>query len=228
MKLNDDNQFNSFHTVPVLWHLGLLLWPYMRSLVLLLCLTLCCGNELFSQKRVLQVSGVVVATDSLIPVPYATIYRSKDNRGTFSDYSGYFTMPAEVGDTLFFMYIGLKKSSFVVPDDTTTHHISIVQWMENDEILLPQVDVLPYPTPGKLRQEILALDLPGDQYIRFSRDIAAITNYDGLAEMSDAAYRESSQTIIARYSGSFRSGGNLLDAAAWSKFMKALRRKDDK
>jgi hypothetical protein len=79
-----------------------------------------------------------------------------------------------------------------------------------------------------LRQEILALDLPGDQYIRFSRDIAAINNYDGLAEMSDAAYRESSQTIIARYSGSFRSGGNLLDAGAWSKFMKALKSKDDK
>jgi hypothetical protein len=45
--------------------------------------------------------------------------------------------------------------------------------------------------------------------------------------MSDAAYRESSQTIIARYSGGFRSGGNLLDAAAWSKFMKALKRKDE-
>jgi hypothetical protein len=198
----------------------------MRKELILLCLFFAGGAEVYSQKRVLQISGVVVATDSLIPVPYATVYRGKDNRGTFSDYSGYFTLPAEVGDTLFFMYIGLKKSTYIIPNDTT-HHISIVQWMEQEEIILPTVNVKPYPTPGKLRHEILALDLPGDQYFKFNRDLASIANYDGLAEMSDAAYRESSQTIIARYSGGFRSGGNLLDAAAWSKFMKALKRKDE-
>lgn len=199
----------------------------MKIISLLLLFTLLVAADGGAQKRVLQVSGVVVATDSLIPVPYATIYRGKDHRGTFSDYSGYFTMPAEVGDTMFFMYIGLKKSSFIIPDDTSTHHISIVQWMEQDEIILPTVNVLPYPTPAKLRHEILALDLPGDPYFKFNRNIASITNFDGLAEMSDAAYRESSQAIIARYSGSFRSGGNLLDAAAWTKFMKAMKRKED-
>jgi hypothetical protein len=200
----------------------------MKIISLLLVFTLLIVADGNAQKRVLQVSGVVVATDSLIPVPYATVYRGKDRRGTFSDFSGYFTMPAEVGDTLFFMYIGLKKSTYIIPDDTSMHHISIVQWMEQDEIILPTVNVLPYPTPAKLRQEMLALDLPGDQYFKFNRDLTSISNLDGLAEMSDAAYRESSQAIIARYSGSFRSGGNLLDAAAWTKFMKALKRKDDK
>ncbi len=223
----DDDQSFGYQSVPSGKFIHVFLWLIMRVSLILLCLLLAGSASVCAQKRVLQVSGVVVATDSLIPVPYATVYRGKDNRGTFSDYSGYFTLPAEVGDTLFFMYIGLKKSSFIVPDDTSTHHISIVQWMEQDQILLPTVNVKPYPTPAQLRGEILALDLPGDQYFRFNRDLASIANFDGLTEMSDAAYKESSQTIIARYSGSFRSGGNLLDAGAWSNFMKALKKKDE-
>jgi CarboxypepD_reg-like domain len=198
----------------------------MRLNFLILIIAMLAFQESIAQKHVVQVSGVVVATDSLIPVPYASIYRAKDNRGTFSDYTGYFTMPAQVGDTLHFMFIGLKESWFVIPDDTTQTHISIVQWMEEDEVLLPTVNVLPYPSKARLRQEILALDLPGDQYYKFNREMASVANYDGLRDLSGDAYRESSQTIIDRYSGSFRSGGNLLDPSAWGKFMKALRNGD--
>lgn len=200
---------------------------YMKHFTLILIVFLFFAGGATGQKRhVVQVSGVVVATDSLVPVPYASVYRAKDNRGTFSDYNGYFTMPAEVGDTLHFVFIGLKRSFFVIPSDTTQSHISIVQWMQEDEILLPTVNVLPYPSRYKLRQELLALDLPGDQYYRFSRELASIAEYDGLRDHSGDAYNEASTAIIARYTGSFRSGGNLLDPAAWGKFMNALRRGD--
>jgi hypothetical protein len=168
----------------------------------------------------------VVATDSLLPVPYATVYRSSDNRGTFSDHTGYFTLPALAGDTLNFMFLGLKKSSYVIPYDTTQTHISIVQWMEQQEVMLPTVNVLPYPSPGRLRAEVLALDFPGDGYFRFDRTAASVSTYDGLRDLSADAYAEASATMIARYNGGFRSGGNLLDAASWGRFMNAIRRKN--
>ncbi len=176
--------------------------------------------------NVLQVSGVVVATDSLLPVPFATVFRSTDHRGTFTDYNGYFTMPARAGDTLYFVSIGLKSSSFVVPNDTVNTHLSIVQWMEETEIMLPTVNVLPYPAPYKLREEMLSLDLPGDRYYKFERGVASAAAYDGLHDLSDDAFRESSETLIARYTSGFRSGGNLLDPNAWGKFMKALKSGD--
>lgn len=197
----------------------------MKNLTLLI---VCCCVWLSAAaqtKHIVQVSGVVVATDSLIPVPYATVFRSHDNRGTFSDHTGYFTLPVLVGDTLNFIFLGLKRSYYVIPNDTVSKHISIVQWMESEQVMLPTVNVLPYPSPGRLRAEIMALDFPGDSYFRFDRSAASVSNYDGLRDLSADAYAEASATMIARYSGGFRSGGNLLDQAAWGRFVAALKRK---
>lgn len=174
-------------------------------------------------ERVVQVSGVVVASDSLMPAPFVTIYRARDHRGTYTDYDGYFTLPAQVGDTLYFQSIGLKKSFFIVPKDSTGDHISVVQWMETDVVLLPTVNVLPFPEPHKLRAEVLALDFPNDGYTRFSRNYASVANYDGLHSVSDEAYKQASATVMARYNNGFQSGGNVLDAGAWGRFMKALK-----
>jgi hypothetical protein len=198
----------------------------MRTLLLLLIVLLNSVVAVAQSRHILQVSGVVVATDSLIPVPYATVYRSSDNRGTFSDHTGYFTLPVLAGDTLHFMFLGLKRSTYVIPFDTLQTHLSMVQWMEQDEILLPTVNVLPYPSPARLRAEVLALDFPGDGYFRFNRAAASVSNYDGLRDLSADAYAEASATMIARYNGGFRSGGNLLDAASWGRFVNALRRKN--
>jgi hypothetical protein len=198
----------------------------MRTLLILSIVLLNSVVAEAQSRHILQVSGVVVATDSLIPVPYATVYRSSDNRGTFSDHTGYFTLPVLAGDTLHFMFLGLKQSTYVIPFDTIQTHISMVQWMEQDEILLPTVNVLPYPSPARLRAEVLALDFPGDGYFRFNRAAASVSNYDGLRDLSADAYAEASATMIARYNGGFRSGGNLLDAASWGRFVNALRRKN--
>lgn len=198
----------------------------MRTLLFLSIVLLNSVVGVAQSRHILQVSGVVVATDSLIPVPYATVYRSSDNRGTFSDHTGYFTLPVLAGDTLHFMFLGLKRSTYVIPFDTLQTHISMVQWMEQDEILLPTVNVLPYPSPARLRAEVLALDFPGDGYFRFNRAAASVSNYDGLRDLSADAYAEASATMIARYNGGFRSGGNLLDAASWGRFVNALRRKN--
>jgi hypothetical protein len=72
----------------------------------------------------------------------------------------------------------------------------------------------------------LALDLPGDRYYKFERGVAAASAYDGLHDLSDDAFRESSETLIARYTSGFKSGGNLLDPNAWGKFMKAIKSSD--
>lgn len=201
---------------------------FMKRLLLIVVLATMAVDGWSQFKRAIQISGVVVATDSLLPVPYATIYRSNDKRGTFADNNGYFTMPALVGDTIHFMSIGLKNSTFIIPDDSVNTHISIVQWMELTEMMLPEVLVRPYPSPGNLRRELMALDLPGDQYYRFNRDAVNIAEYDGLADLSETAVNDANEMMITRYTSNFKSGGNLLDAAAWGNFMNALKRKDRK
>ena len=196
----------------------------MRKALLLL-LTCCFLQHADAQtdRRAVQVTGAVVVTDSLVPVPFATIYRAHDHRGTYTDQNGYFTMPAEVGDTLFFTYIGLKTSFYVIPIAPASDHLSIVQWMEVDTTPMPPLVIYPYPLPHLLRGEVLALDLPGDNYFRFDRGASSIANYDGLADLTEAAQNETAAMAAARYTSGFRSGGNLLDAASWGRFMNSIR-----
>lgn len=194
---------------------------YILSIITAISLSLSVSAQL---EPVVQVSGVIVVSDSLWPAPFVTIYRASDHRGTYSDYDGYFTLPVQIGDTLFFKSIGLKDSYFVVPaDSASNHHISIVQWMEVDKIMLPTVNILPFPEPHKLRAEVLALDLPYDGYTRFSRGYAALAKYDGLYDASDLAYRNASSTVMARFNNGFQSGGNVLDPSTWGRFLKALK-----
>jgi hypothetical protein len=196
------------------------------SLILILHFVIATWNSLTAQigPKVVQVSGVVVSADSLVPVAFATIYRTHDYRGTFTDYKGYFTLPVTVGDTLHFDCIGQKHSIFVIPNDTIHSHLSVVQIMEADTIYLPTVYVLPHPAKHKLREEVLALDLPGDNYYKFDRSQGQISNYDGLYDFAEEAYTNASATMEARYTTKFQSGGNLLDPASWGRFMQAIKR----
>jgi hypothetical protein len=176
--------------------------------------------------KVVQVSGVVLISDSLFPAGFVAIYRAKDRRGTYSGRDGYFTLPVMVGDTLFFSSIGLKDSYFVIPADSKDNQLSMVQVMSLESYMLPTAYILPYPSRTRLRAEILSLDLPGDEYVSFHREGNDIVNYDGMVDFSAQSYRSASSQIQNRYTNGFYSGGNLLSKDAWGNFMRSLKSGD--
>jgi hypothetical protein len=176
--------------------------------------------------KVVQVSGVVLISDSLFPAGYVAIYRAKDRRGTYSGRDGYFTLPVMVGDTLFFSCTGLRDSYFVIPFDTKENQLSMVQVMNMESYMLPTAYILPYPSRSRLRAEILSLDLPGDEYVSFHREGNEIVNYDGMLDFSSQSYRSASSQIQNRYTNGFYSGGNLLSKDAWGNFMRSLKSGD--
>jgi hypothetical protein len=176
--------------------------------------------------KVVQVSGVVLISDSLFPAGFVAIYRAKDRRGTYSGRDGYFTLPVMVGDTLYFSCTGLKDSFFVIPTDSKDNQLSMVQVMSMESYMLPTAYILPYPSKTRLRSEILSLDLPGDEYVSFHREGKEIVNYDGMLDFSAQSYRSASSQIQNRYTNGFYSGGNLLSQDAWGKFMRSLKSGD--
>ncbi|MCC6601498.1 MAG: hypothetical protein IT223_12635 [Crocinitomicaceae bacterium] len=184
-----------------------------------------CFGQRPQKEQVMQISGVVLVGDSLLPAPYIGVVRTRDQRGTYCDRSGYFTLPVLAGDTLEFFNLGLKTSFFVIPRNNTERGLSLVQVMEMDTITLPTAYILPYPSPLNFRKEVLALDLPNDGFNKFSRSLASITHYDGMSDFKDQAYRNSSAILDARYNNGFVSGGNLLNASAWNKFMRSMKEK---
>ena len=70
----------------------------------------CAQTDSTAHVLVVQLTGVVVEGDSLGPIPFATVYRARDQRGTITDEYGFFAIPARVGDTVRFSAIGLVKA----------------------------------------------------------------------------------------------------------------------
>ena len=133
----------------------------MRNLLLLVALatSLSVLGQQDSLQKVVQFSGVVVTGDSLNPVPFTTVYRERDQRGTITDSYGFFSIPTFVGDTIRFSCIGYMKSDYVIPDSLPDDRYNIVQILGRDTIQVSTTFVYPYPTKERFRQEFLALDL---------------------------------------------------------------------
>ncbi|MEP0711653.1 MAG: carboxypeptidase-like regulatory domain-containing protein, partial [Algoriphagus sp.] len=61
------------------------------------------------EKKVIQLSGIILNADSTDAVPGVNIYVPTKGRGTSSGRFGYFSMPVLEGDSVVFSFIGLKK-----------------------------------------------------------------------------------------------------------------------
>ena len=86
----------------------------------LLLLVFVAGNEAFAQqKRVIQLSGVVLGEDSVSGLPGVHVYVPKAGRGTTTNGVGFFSMPVLVGDSIVISSVGYERQHFI---DKLHHH----------------------------------------------------------------------------------------------------------
>jgi signal peptidase I len=208
---------------------------------LLLIVSLLIFSASFAQQKVawqdgkrdlVQFSGVVVESDSLRPVPYASVIVHNSYRGTISDYFGYYSFVAQEGDTIEFSAIGYNPAVFVIPDTLTNNKYSLIQVLRSDTVNLPQATVYPWPTREQFKKAFLSLELPEDDIIRADRNMARADNKIRAAGMPmDASmnYKYGMQQYQSKlyYAGQLPPN-NLLNPIAWAKFIKAWQKGDFK
>ena len=180
-----------------------------------------------------QVSGVVMASDSLQPVYFANIYiLGNYNRGTISNAQGYFSIAVPKGDTLRFSAVGYQRNHLVVPENYKTDVMTVVHFMKRDTLMLPEAVIYPYPKPEEFEEAFMALHLPDDDLKRAQRNLARET----LREIGDVMAMDGSENFdyqMQQYSQQQYYSGqyppiNLLNPFAWAEFFKALKRGDFK
>jgi hypothetical protein len=150
------------------------------SLITLFVLT----NEVYAQEEnnnLVQFSGMVLdgTTDELLPVPYANILVMGKGRGTYSEFSGFFSLVVEKGDTVRFSAIGYKTADYFVSDTLTDNRYSLVQLLTRDDVNLPEAVVFPWPSREHFKLEFLAMDVSSEMQERASANVAE----DALARM---------------------------------------------
>ena len=181
--------------------------------------------------QVVQVSGLVVTGDSLSPLPYCTVFRSRDRRGTMTDARGFFSLPALTGDTLEFSSIGYVSQQAVIPEGGELARVNLVQPMGRDTVAMKDAFVYPWPSRERFRQDFLALGLPNQGLDpAWDSPMDPMDVYDRLSEVGRDGQSTSSEALAAQAQQAGYAGQappvNLLNPVAWAQFLQALKSGD--
>ncbi|HFC00389.1 MAG TPA: carboxypeptidase-like regulatory domain-containing protein [Phaeodactylibacter sp.] len=184
--------------------------------------------------NLVQFSGMILdgSNEQLIPVPYTNIFIKEKGRGTYSDFSGFFSIVVEKGDKVEFSAVGYQTIEYTIPDSLNEKRYSIVQLMTQDTINLPEAIVFPWPSREHFKQEFLAMDVTQQMQQRAIENLAS----DALARMRSSVPtdgNESSDFYLRQQARTYYHIGqtppmNIFSPVAWKQFFDAWKNGDYK
>ena len=172
-----------------------------------------------------QFTGVTVTGDSLVGVPDVIVKVKGTNHGTITDYYGFFSFVARLGDTIEFSCVGYHKARYIIPDTIKENRYSLIQILSIDTVNLPTANVYPWPTKDEFKQAFVNLQLADDDYARARKNLDK-NNLEAIAMNlpPDASlnykYSQNERTSQLYYAGQLPQN-TLLNPIAWAKFIKA-------
>lgn len=178
-----------------------------------------------NEKKLIQFSGIVVTGDSLDPVPFANVVIKGTKKGAVSDYSGFFSFVAEVGDVIEFSALGYKPAIYKVPDSLKLSRYSWIQVLNTDTIYMSETVIMPWPTVDQFKKTFVTSAIPNDDMQRAQKNL-------DLAEMKERAMNIPmdgsmnfknlvDQHVYQNYYKGQYMPNNLLNPIAWVQFIKA-------
>jgi hypothetical protein len=108
----------------------------------------------FTRIDTIQFSGIVVENDSLNGIPYVHIYNQR-KQGTITNERGAFGFHVAIGDTLTFSSVGKKTYTMVVPDTLTDKNYVTAIVLNEANIFLSEVLILPWLTKKDFKKAFI-------------------------------------------------------------------------
>jgi len=203
----------------------------MRKILIVFILHFCFIS--FAQDKSVQLTGILVSTDSLLTIPFANVLIKNKQKGAISDFYGYFSLVATKGDTIVFSCLGYKQTKFIIPENTEENFITVVQKLETDTILLKETKVYPWPSRDQFKQAFLTADIPDDAIERAKKNIDNAFVDIMIAEMSNDGKENFRYFMNDMEQQQYIMMGNptiipILNPFAWAAFIKAWRDGDFK
>ncbi len=213
----------------------------MRSQYLLICFLMISivvgltGQNTNVDSRAIQFSGVVLSQDELgnpEPLAYTNISVAGSSRGTVSDINGFFSLVALESDTIVFSRIGFETIEITVPENLEENRYTWYQIMTQDNVLLPEAVIYPWPSREHFKYDLLAIDISdqlreqADQNI--AKEVLDELRYTIPADGTETFQIEQAKQIYNyQYAGQYKPQ-NIFNPLAWKKFIDAWRRGDFK
>ncbi len=184
--------------------------------------------------KVVEFSGKVVFDDKgePSPLPYTNVSVKGTNRGTFTEFDGFFSLIALPGETVVFSRIGYKTVEIQIPDKLVSDRYTWVQIMSEDIYTLSEAVIMPWPSADHFKQEFFAIDISNE--LRENalanladekmREIRYSVPVDG-RETTSLVIRQQAHDYV--YTGQLRPQ-NIFNPIAWKNFIDAWKRGDFK
>jgi hypothetical protein len=206
---------------------------------ILLLISFCCGCSFAAMAQfeslkdsVVQLYGVVMTADSLRGIPSVTVKVRNQNRGTYTNEDGVFSIVVLKGDIIDFTSIGFKPKAVNIPTNLDGNRFSIIQLMVVDTVYLPATIIKARPSREQFERDFVTANVPADRIevarqntrTAQSRILQQSLPRDG-AEASNYSLRNQARTMY--YNGQFRPQP-IFSPAAWAEFINAWKRGDFK
>ncbi|MBU6159342.1 MAG: carboxypeptidase-like regulatory domain-containing protein [Bacteroidetes bacterium] len=203
----------------------------LTSIFFIYCLKMI-GQAVASRDSLVQLYGVVMTADSLRGLPGVTIQIKNQNRGTFTNDKGVFSIVVMKGDQIEFTYVGYKPVQATIPKNLESNRYSIIQLMVVDTVYLPATIIKPRPRREQFERDFVNIQVPDDQLeiarqnaiTAQSRILQQSLPKDG-AEASNYVIRDIARSTY--YSGQLRPQA-IFSPLAWAEFIRAWKRGDFK
>ena len=181
---------------------------------------------------VVQLFGVVMTADSLKAVPYASVVVKGQNRGTFTNEQGVFSIVVLKGDHIEFSCVGYKPKLVEIPKNLDGNQQSIVQLMVEDTVYLPASIIKARPTRAQFERDFVNAKIPDDQQEIIRKNNSA-ANRRALMAVLPSDGKEVTSNYLRQTAQKYYYAGqtppmNIFNPAAWSEFIKAWKRGDYK
>lgn len=205
--------------------------PCLVLMVVLLPVTALAQFEKLKDS-VVQLYGVIMTADSLQGIPSVSVMIKGQNRGTFSNEQGVFSIVVMKGDIVEFSSIGYKPKLAEIPRNIEGNQYSMIQLMVTDTQYLPATIIRPRPTRQQFERDFLNTDVPADQY-EIARQNTEESKRRILERSLPRDGREMSnynlKNVAARqYYYGQSPPQNIFNPFAWNEFIKAWKRGDFK
>jgi hypothetical protein len=188
-------------------------------------------NEAEAQDRkLIQLTGRI--TDELLqPIPFAHILVMGNYRGALTNTYGSFSLVVQEADSVLISAVGYKRKYMIIPSNLPSNFLTINLILPIDTLVIAEVQIYPWKNYEEFKQAFVNLKLPTDDMEKARRNIALIRTQI-IMDHEPSARANFQHIMEQQYQQTFIQGQlptyQWLNAFAWAKFFKALKRGDFK
>jgi hypothetical protein len=181
---------------------------------------------------VVELYGVIMTADSLQGIPAVSVTVMGNNRATFANAEGVFSIVVLKGDKVEFTSVGYKPKIVEIPRNLEGNQWSIIQLMVVDTQYLPVTIIRPRPSREQFERDFINTKIPDDN-LEIARKNNDEATRRAMMRTVPRDGREAANYALSQAAKKYYYAGQtppigLLNPLAWADFIKAWKRGDFK